>query len=93
VSDDPDTSAQTSADTEKAPARPLLRVVRGELTAEELAALVAVLAARSGGEPAPVTSRSPWGRPGIALRNRLEVHTSAWRESGLRQGVRTRADW
>lgn len=78
---------------EAAPQRPLLRVVRGTPTAEELAALVAVLASRGGGEPAPEPARSPWGRPGGAVRDRLPVHVGAWREAGFRQGLRTRADW
>ena len=41
--------------------RPLLRVVRGEPTPEELAALLAVLSARdSSGGPTPAAVRSAW---------------------------------
>ena len=73
--------------------RPLLRIVRGAPTPEELAALVAVLSARSGGaEPAP-EPRSAWGRPGSGVRGGLPSYPGAWRESGFTQGVRTRADW
>jgi hypothetical protein len=76
------------------PTRPLLRIVRGEPTPEELAALVAVLSARSGGsEPAPEPAPSAWGRPGSGVRGALPTYAGAWRESGFTQGVRTRADW
>jgi hypothetical protein len=73
--------------------RPLLRVVRGEPTPEELAALIAVLSVRGGAEPAPEPRVSPWGRPGSGVRGALSTSPGAWRESGFTQGVRTRADW
>ncbi len=73
--------------------RPLLRVVRGEPTPEELAALIAVLSIRGGAAPAPPPRRSAWGRPGSGVRGTLANHPGAWRESGFTQGVRTRADW
>ena len=77
-----------------APERPVLRIVRGEPTAEELAALVAVLTARAGGgQAAPEPVRSAWGRPGTSLQGSVPTHPTAWRESGFAQGVRTRADW
>jgi hypothetical protein len=79
---------------DSAPARPLLRVVRGEPTPEELAALVAVLASRGGGEPAPEPVRSPWARPILRQgTGAVPVHQGAWRESGFTPGLRTRADW
>ncbi len=79
---------------EATPARPALRIVRGDPTPEELAALVAVLASRGGdGESEPDAPRSAWGRPGGAVRGAPSVHPSAWRESGFAAGVRTRADW
>ena len=59
-------------------AEPVLRVVRGEPTAEELAALVAVVAARAAAA-APPEESSP--------------RLSHWVASGLERGVRTRADW
>ncbi len=84
-------STETSGEP---PARPLLRIVRGEPTAEELAALVAVLSSRGGaGEPEPEPVRSAWSRPGGALHGAPPVHPTAWRESGFDPGVRTRADW
>ncbi len=80
-------------ETEEAPARPLLRVVRGDPTPEELAALVAVLASRGGGAPEPEPVRSAWGRPGAAIRHSLPHGGASWRESGFTPGLRTRADW
>ncbi|MCU1594031.1 MAG: acetyl-CoA carboxylase [Frankiales bacterium] len=62
-----------------------LRLVRGNPTPEELAAVVALLAARSGGgAPAP-TEEPPslWARP--QLRLTLHPGPGAWRASGLRQ--------
>ena len=62
--------------------RPLLRVVRGTPTAEELAALVAVVATRASaaGDPEP-PARPLWGRP--VLRPVLTPGPGAWRASGL----------
>jgi hypothetical protein len=73
--------------------RPLLRIVKGDPTPEELAALIAVLSARGGTESAPEPQRSPWARPGSGLRTAVPTYAGAWRESGFAQGVRTRADW
>lgn len=62
--------------------RPLLRVVRGEPSPEELAALVTVVAARraSGGEP-PRPPRSRWADPSARMRHRLAHGPDAWRTS------------
>jgi hypothetical protein len=50
------------------PGRPALRIVRGDATPEEVAALVAVLAASSGTEdPAPRRPRSAWSDPAVHL--------------------------
>ncbi len=65
--------------------QPLLRVVRGNPSAEELAALVAVVAARaSAAEPAP-RARPLWGRPVLrpAATHQLTPGPGAWRASGL----------
>jgi len=64
---------------------PFLRVVRGEPTAEELAALVSVLAARSVAAEAvrPVRPRSPWGDPARAVRGVHHPGPDGWRRSGL----------
>jgi acyl-CoA carboxylase epsilon subunit len=75
--------ARTADDDQ--PARPLLRVVRGDATPEEIAALVAVLAARSGGEaPAPPRSvKNTWSDRSRLLRRPLATGPGAWRASGL----------
>jgi hypothetical protein len=64
------------------PERPLLRVVRGDPSAEELAALVAVVTARASAtaEPEPPV-RPLWGRP--VLRPVLTPGPGAWRASVL----------
>jgi Acyl-CoA carboxylase epsilon subunit len=63
---------------------PYLRVVRGEPTAEELAALVAVLAARSAAAPAPTRRpRSAWADPGRRLGLTHRAGPGAWRRSTL----------
>jgi hypothetical protein len=62
---------------------PYLRVVRGAPTPEELAALVAVLAARSA--PAAVASpvRSAWADPARRLDLTHRPGPGAWRRSAL----------
>jgi hypothetical protein len=64
--------------------RPLLRVVRGEPAADELAALVAVLTARAaaGGAGRP-RLRSAWADPAGRLRAPLAPGPAAWRRSAL----------
>ncbi len=89
-----DAVSEDSRANDEGSGRPVLRIVRGEPSAEEVAALVAVLSARAGSAAAaPEPPRSAWGRPGSALRGTVPTHPSAWRESGFTQGVRTRADW
>jgi hypothetical protein len=64
------------------PDRPRLRVVRGTPSAEEIAALVAVIAARaSASDEAEPSPRPLWGRP--VLRPALTPGPGAWRASGL----------
>ena len=65
-----------------APAKPLLRVVKGDPTPEELAALIAVVAARSaGGTPPKKSLRSEWGHPARAVRGPHRPGPDAWRRS------------
>jgi len=72
-----------SAD-DQAPSPPLVRVLRGDPTPDELAALVAVLAAASGGGKAPAPRRpSEWSRPARRLRTPHHPGPGAWRASGL----------
>ncbi|TDB75744.1 acyl-CoA carboxylase subunit epsilon [Micromonospora sp. KC723] len=63
---------------------PLFRVVRGIPTAEELAALVGVVVARSrpAAVPAPPTS-SAWARSARAAAANTVAGPGAWRASGL----------
>jgi hypothetical protein len=68
--------------------RPLLRVVRGNPSDAELAALTAVVAAASAAKapekPKPRTSW--WGDHATALHKPLHPGEDAWRASGLPQG-------
>jgi hypothetical protein len=62
--------------------KPLLRVVSGDLTEEELAALVAVVAARAAAStPAKPKPRSEWGHPARAVRGPHRPGPDAWRNS------------
>jgi hypothetical protein len=64
------------------PLRPMLRVVRGEPTPEELAALVAVLGARSAGGSRPPATRSAWSDPAGLVRRPLTHGRGQWTRSG-----------
>lgn len=73
-----------SDDASTASARPLLRVVRGNPSPEELAALVAVVAARGSAAPAePTPTPSAWASRAAGLRRPLPHGPGAWRASGL----------
>jgi Acyl-CoA carboxylase epsilon subunit len=67
------------------PERPVLRVVRGDATPEEIAAVVAVLLSRSAADrgapsrPAP----SAWADRSRLLRRPLFPGPDAWRRSAL----------
>jgi hypothetical protein len=64
--------------------RPVLRVVNPDATAEEVAALVAVLAALgSAGVEAPPTRPAQWNAPRRLHRPTLPHGPGAWRASGL----------
>jgi hypothetical protein len=68
--------------------RPILRVVKGDLTPEELAALVAVVAARNAaaaraaGRTKPKL-RSQWGHPDRMVRAPHRVGPDQWRRSAF----------
>jgi hypothetical protein len=69
--------------TEEEPARPFLRVVRGEPDAAELAALTVVLAAAGGGDedaPEP-TPASTWARRVDLVRGPVHPGPGGWRAS------------
>jgi hypothetical protein len=62
--------------------RPLLAVVRGDATAEEIAALVAVVAARAATATAPpVRPRGAWADPVRRLRRPVRAGPGGWRAS------------
>ncbi len=80
---------------EAAPA-PLLRVVRGSPSAEELAALVAVVAVRTAAQPEqkpPARALSAWTDRRQTLHHPGAPGAGAWVASGLAAGTRTRAGW
>ncbi len=65
--------------------RPFLRVVRGDATPEEIAALVAVLTARAraAAAPEPPARRSAWADARRAVRRPLPHGPGAWRASAF----------
>jgi hypothetical protein len=67
--------------------RPVLRVVRGDATPEEIAALVAVLMTRAAPDDArplrPVRPSSTWADRSRLLRRPLRPGPGAWCRSGL----------
>jgi len=75
-----------SADDHQPRGEPLLRVVRGDATPEEIAALVAVLMPRSADAGAPRPARSvqnSWSDRSRLLRRPLSPGPGAWRRSAL----------
>ena len=79
---DESVEADVSTSSTVEESKPLLRVVKGDLTAEELAALVAVVAASaSAGAPAKPKLRSEWGHPARAVRGVHRPGPDAWRRS------------
>ena len=60
-----------------------LRLVRGDATPEEVAALVAVLSAVSGGEREPAARHtSQWSARERGVRQQVSPGPGAWRASG-----------
>jgi hypothetical protein len=81
VSEDHATDDPAMVEAAAEPPR-LLRIVKGNPTPEELAALVAVVAARSAsGTPAKKPLRSEWGHPARAVRDAHRPGPDAWRRS------------
>jgi len=73
-------------DDDQPPGLPLLRVVRGDATADEIAALVAALLARSADAKASSPARSvqnAWSDRSRQLRRPLSPGPGAWRRSAL----------
>lgn len=74
-------STQGSQSTEQA--RPVLRVVRGDATPEEVAALLGVVASLGGGATPPRRPRSSWAHPERQVRRPVHAGPGGWRASGL----------
>ena len=74
-----------SEPTEQTPAEApvALHVVKGNPTPEELAALIAVVAASGGPEAAPEKPRSLWASPARRHRTPVAPGRGAWRASAL----------
>ena len=77
---------EDGAVSEASESKPVLRVVKGDLTAEELAALVAVVAARNAAaaQAASRGTRKPrteWGYPARSHRAPHRVGPDQWRRS------------
>jgi hypothetical protein len=67
-------------------AGPVLRVIRGDATPEEIAAVVAVLLSRpavAGNAPRPRSAPSAWADRSRLLRRPLFPGPGAWRRSAL----------
>jgi hypothetical protein len=79
VSVSDDTGAEPGHPEQPTPAA--LRVLHGHPSPEELAALLAVVAARTAGDDPTPPARSVWGRP--LLRGPHHPAAGAWRESAL----------
>ncbi|TDV36870.1 acyl-CoA carboxylase subunit epsilon [Actinophytocola oryzae] len=63
--------------------RPHLRIVRGDPSDEELAALVAVVTTLGAGEEPPPERPSAWSDRRVQVREPLAHGPGAWRASGL----------
>ena len=62
---------------------PLLRIVKGDPTPEEVAALVAVLASLGGGEPTAAPPTPAWSAHHRKVRVNLPHGPGGWRSSAL----------
>ncbi|MGY2704450.1 acyl-CoA carboxylase epsilon subunit [Nocardioides sp. HB32] len=72
-----------AADSSPAEPQPFLRVIRGDATPEEVAAVVAVLAALRAPAAAPARVHPEWKAPHRVVRRTLPHGPGGWRSSGL----------
>jgi hypothetical protein len=86
----PDDSAEPDSGHAAAPAeastasRPVLRIVRGEPSAEDLAVLTVLLGAASGGDepaPRPIPVKGRWNDPAHTHRRSWSAGPGAWRSA------------
>jgi hypothetical protein len=73
----------THTDPDPTQQRPLLRVVKGDATPEEVAALVAVFAALRTEEPPARRPAPAWAAPHRKVRRTLPHGPGGWRASAL----------
>ncbi len=76
-------TTDTSSDTPTDLSLPFLRVVRGDASPEEIAALVAVLSSLGGTEAPPARRRPEWNAPHRLVRRPLAHGPGGWRASAL----------
>ena len=78
------TAEDTAEDTAAEAPRPMLRIVRGDPTPEEIAALTVVVAAASGGGPEPERGpHSVWADRSRLVRGPVRAGPNGWRASAL----------
>jgi acyl-CoA carboxylase epsilon subunit len=63
--------------------RPVLKIIRGDATAEEVAAIVAVVASLPGPAAAPRARRPEWSAPHRKVRTTFPNGRGGWRSSSL----------
>jgi hypothetical protein len=80
-----DEETTPAAEQQAEPARPVLRIVKGEPAPEEIAALVTVLSARAAavGDEEPPPRRSEWAGHERRMRRPVHPSTGGWRASAL----------
>ena len=78
-----DPTGGTAGEITGAPGRPVLRVIRGDATPEEIAALLAVVAARAAGTARDTRPRTTaaWTDRGRVMRAPVAPGPGAWRAS------------
>ena len=69
--------------SDTSPPEPVLRVVKGHPTHEELAALIAVVASLGAPAPEAPRPRAEWNAPRRLVRGPLPQGPGGWRASGL----------
>ena len=63
--------------------KPVLRIINGDATSEEVAAVVAVLSALGGSAPAAPRRTPAWSAPHRLVRRTLPHGPGGWRASSL----------
>ncbi|MFV0462236.1 MAG: acyl-CoA carboxylase epsilon subunit [Nostocoides sp.] len=77
-------SPSPAPESEASGHRPMLKVISGQATPEEIAAIVAVLAAAGGGSEARGRHTvSPWSDPARLLRGSMTPGPDGWSRSAL----------